>query len=61
MKNDPIVTEVRNVRQKLAARFNYDLKSIFDDARVRQATSGHQVVTLNPRAPRTKKGLQGGR
>jgi hypothetical protein len=48
MKNDPIVTEIREVRQKLAAQFNYDLKAIFDDARKRQALSGHEVITLNP-------------
>jgi len=53
MKNDPIVTEVREIRQKLAARFNYDLKAIFDDARQRQGSSGHAVVTRNPRIPGT--------
>jgi len=54
MKNDRIVTEVREVRQKLAARFNYDLKAICDDARQRQASSGHVVVTRNPRIPGTE-------
>jgi len=53
VKNDPIVTEVREVRQKLAARFNYDLEAIFADARKRQSSSGHEVISLNPRIPGT--------
>lgn len=54
MKNDPIVTEVREIRQKLAARFNYDLKAIFDDARQRQSLSGKDVVNLDSRNPQNQ-------
>lgn len=31
MKNDPIVAEVRRLRQQHAASFGYDLRRIFED------------------------------
>ena len=46
---DPIVEEVRKVRQEHAVRFNYDLKAIAEDLRQRQAGSGHNVVSYPPR------------
>ena len=36
MKTDPIVAEVRAVRDRLAARFNYDLEAIFGTFRRRK-------------------------
>lgn len=38
--NDPIVDEVRRVRDAHAARFNYDLDAIFQDIRERERKSG---------------------
>ncbi|HEY3319169.1 MAG TPA: hypothetical protein VGP72_01675 [Planctomycetota bacterium] len=49
MLEDPIVAEVRRIRDELAARFNYDLDAIVRDARKRQKTSGHKVVNLGKR------------
>ena len=46
---DPIVEEVRKVREEHAARFNYDLKAIAEDLRLRQAKSGHKIVSYPPR------------
>lgn len=46
MSNDPIVVEVREARQKLAARFNHDIRAIAESARKRQRRSGHRVVSL---------------
>ena len=48
---DPIVAEVRRVREELAARFNYDLHAICENARRQEATSGRQYVSLPPRRP----------
>ena len=45
MKEDPIVAEVRRHRQERAARFNYDLRAIVEDARKREGTSGHPIVS----------------
>lgn len=46
MKNDPIVEEVREARQKRSERFQFDIKRIFADAQSREATSGHRLVSL---------------
>ena len=46
---DPIVEEVREIRQAHAARFQYDLKAIAADLRRRQVDSGHKVVSYPPR------------
>ena len=41
---DPVVEEVRRIKEKLAAKFNYDIHAIAEDARARQWDSGHKVV-----------------
>lgn len=46
---DPIVKEVREIRDRTAARFDYDVKSIGHYYQERQRKSGHKVVTLPPR------------
>jgi len=43
--NDPIVEEIRKLREQYAARFNYDLAAICEDLRKRQATCGREVVS----------------
>ena len=49
MKKDPIVEEVRRIREEHAARFNYDLTAIAADLRRLQESEGREVVTLPPR------------
>ncbi len=49
MAADSIVSEVRQARDALAQRFNYDLHAIVCDARERQATGGRKVVTFPPK------------
>lgn len=46
MSEDPIVKEVREIRDKLAAKFGYDIRAIADDARKRQKRSGHKLVSF---------------
>ena len=48
---DPIVEEVRRVRDAHAARFNYDLDAIVRDLRERQKKGGRTYITLPPRRP----------
>ena len=43
---DEIVNQVRSVREQNAAKFNHDLKTIVADARKRQKSSGHPVVSF---------------
>jgi hypothetical protein len=49
MWDDPIVEEVRKVREEHAARFDYDLKRIFQDIKEREEKNGHKVVSLPPK------------
>ena len=46
---DSIVAEVRAARAALFAEANFDLHTLCECLRDRQATSGHQVVRLDPR------------
>jgi hypothetical protein len=46
--NDPIVDEVRRVRDEHAARFNYDLDAIFRDIKEQEKKSGRKFVNLIP-------------
>lgn len=42
--NDPIVEEVRLVRDAHAARFNYDLDAMFQDIKEQERKSGHRFI-----------------
>ena len=46
MNEDPIVAEVRRVRDKLARQFNYDIHAIFADLRARERAkdAAHPLV-----------------
>ena len=43
--SDPIVDEVRRVRDAYAARFNYDLRAIYRDLKEREKLSGRTLVS----------------
>ena len=45
MRDDPSVAEIRKIRQKIAAKFKYDVRAIAEDARKRQRKSGHPMVS----------------
>jgi hypothetical protein len=46
MFHDPIVAEVRAIREQLAAQFNFDIRKIVEDAQRRQATSKSKIVSF---------------
>jgi hypothetical protein len=46
--NDPIVDEVRRVRDAHAARFHYDLDAIFRDIKEQEKKSGRTFVSFTP-------------
>ena len=56
--NDPIVDEVRRVRDAHAARFNYDLDAIFQDIKKREKQSGLVFVQGVARQPSPNKALE---
>jgi hypothetical protein len=55
MWKDPIVEEVRKVRNEHAAKFNYDLKAIYQDLIEQQRLTGHRYVRFEPRRVPIKK------
>jgi hypothetical protein len=46
---DPIVDEVRRVRDAHAAKFNYDLDAIFQNIKQEEKKSGLKFVSYPPR------------
>lgn len=41
---DPVIAEVRRAREAYAARFNFDLAALFEDAKKVEASSGRQYI-----------------
>ncbi len=50
MWEDPIVSEVRAVREELARKFDFDLGAIFADLRKRQSALGSRLVRRQRKA-----------
>ena len=59
MWEDPIVAEVRDIREKLAAKFGFDVKAIFADLRKRQGSLGAQLIPQKKRAEPTAEADRG--
>jgi hypothetical protein len=57
MWKDPIVEEVRSIREKRAEAHGFDVRKIMADAKARQGTSGHPLVSFakGKRPPRAKR------
>ncbi len=53
--SNPIIDEVRAVREALARESGDDIEKIVEAARRRQAESGRTVVTLPPKTPHVTK------
>jgi hypothetical protein len=49
MPRDPIVDEVRRVREQEAAKYGFDVKAILAASQKRQRRSRHKVVSLLPK------------
>jgi hypothetical protein len=46
MSKDPIVDEVRRIREEQAAKYDFNLEAILAAARERQRQSGRKVVSM---------------
>ena len=56
MLHDPIVEEVRAIREQLAAQFNFDIRKIVEDAQRRQAASKSKIVSFErPNKPKGRE------
>ena len=56
-KDDPIVAEIRAIRDEYAARHGYDVTRIFADIEMRQKESGRNYVRY-PSRPASRKPSQ---
>jgi hypothetical protein len=50
MSTDPVVAEIHQVREQIAARFGYNIRAIGEDARKRDAADA-EVIRRPPRPP----------
>jgi hypothetical protein len=55
MEADPIIEEVRRIRQEYARRFGYDLRAIATDLRKREQKHPERLVSFPPKPARGKK------
>ena len=49
MTTDPILEELHQIREQLAAKFNYDLDAIYQDLKKLERKSGRKYVRYEPR------------
>ena len=51
MVDDPIVEEVRKIREVYAKKFKYDLEAMAADLKRQEETGGRKLVSFPPRKP----------
>ena len=51
-EKDEIVEEVRAAREAYAARFNFDVRKIYENVKAREQADDHPVANLQPVEPR---------
>ena len=51
MSSNPIVDEIREIRERLTAQFGFDVRAIAEDVRRRDAAGDREVIRLPPRRP----------
>ncbi len=49
MTTNPLIQEIHRTREEYSKRFGDDLKAICDDARNKQGSDGHRVVSASPK------------
>ncbi len=59
MRDDPIVEEVRRIRDEYAKQFDYDLRAMADDLREREQEHPERLVSFPAKPPRRKRAAQG--
>jgi hypothetical protein len=57
MYDDPIVAEIRKLRDEYARRFGYDLEAICRDLREQQERGDRRIVRRQPNRPSSQNAL----
>jgi hypothetical protein len=55
MWKDPIVEEVRQVREEHAEKFAHDLRAIYEDLKATEKQGGRRVVSLLPKRSKPRE------
>lgn len=55
MVSDPIVDEIRRIRDEHAKRFNYDLHAIVADLQEQEQKHRERLISLPSKRPRRKR------
>ena len=56
MTPEPIISEIRRIREDYSRRFDGDLRAMMDDLRRRHAESGRKSATRPPKLRRKRNG-----
>ena len=49
--NDPLIKEIRRIKEAHAAKYGFNIRAMLDDMRRRQQQSGRKVITAPLRRP----------
>ena len=55
MHEDPIIEEVRRIRQEYSGRFNYDLNEMMEDLRKLEQRHPDKLVSYRPKPARHQR------
>jgi hypothetical protein len=44
--DDPVIWAIREIKERLASDFDYDIRKIFSDIRQKETASGRKIVNL---------------
>jgi len=58
MYNDPIIDEIRQIREEYAKQFDYDLEAMAEDLRRRGRKHPERIVSFPPKPPRDRSAVQ---
>jgi len=58
---DQLINEIRAIKDRLASKYNYNLRAMYNDIAQKQRLSGRKIVNLskNKRLTRRSTGQQG--
>lgn len=57
MRDDPIVEEVRRIREEYAKQFGYDLNAMAADLRQREQDHRDRLVNFSPKPARKRESM----
>ena len=55
MRDDPVVEEVRRIREAYAKKFDYDLNAMAEDLRKREQEHPERLVSYPPKRPHRRE------